>query len=86
MNKGVWQSPAGAIEVAVKTLHAVQYPTGRQSEVPAGGSHQWAVQTPQCCEAPRSGYCGGTCEYIHVYCENVIEMKHISDSYSCESI
>ena len=41
---------------------AVQCLTGRQSEVPAGGSHQRAVQTPQCCEAPRSGHCGGTCE------------------------
>ena len=30
----------------------------RQSQVPAGGSHQWPVQTPQHCPATWSGHCG----------------------------
>ena len=51
-----WCSGSGSEDSAVQRL------TRRQSEVPAGGSHQWTVQTSQRCEAPRSGHCGGTCE------------------------
>ena len=32
----------------------VQCLTGRQTQVPAGGSHYGAVQTSKCCDAPRS--------------------------------
>ena len=143
MNKGIWQSPTGAVEVAVKTLQSsasqkdrvkflqeaaingqfrhpnvvkllgvvtVGEPVSEQCSVclflclymealyvhsiytcssvslcavklsrrcMSPGSfnivnldrmciiehcHQWAVQTSQCGEAPRSRHCGGTCE------------------------
>ena len=52
-----WCCRSGCEDTAVQCL------TGRQSQVSAGGGHQWAVQTPQCSEASRSRHCGGTSEY-----------------------